>query len=178
MALTHPHPSVPEFGFNVPACKCWSVYSQTRAISMTSCTPKSLQQSCHMQVGGSLSITQIAEWEAYHQVQPNHLICLCSIASLIATEHFMASSSLTLVSEGGRTWSQDSWDLFYFCIYFFIFPCSVSVTCQHPLSLSDPGLKCRTVGFPKSSLSNINPHWSTPLGRPSNWKIRALIKCV
>lgn len=85
-------PSVLEFS-SVFACKCGeghrqSAYSRTGTISVASCRPNSFQQSCHMQVGGSLSITQIAEWEAYQEVHPNHLICLCSVASLLATEDF------------------------------------------------------------------------------------------
>lgn len=97
-APSHLHPSVPEFFYMcllVNAAQC----TVELGPSLTSCTPKSFQQSCHMQVGGSLSITQIAEWEAYHQVQPNHLICFCSMASLPTTEDFMVSSSLMLVSE-------------------------------------------------------------------------------
>lgn len=73
---------------------------------------------CHMQVGGNLNITRpettvyavtgrramIAEWETYLEVHPNHLICLFSRVSLLATEAdcFVASSSLGLALKRQR----------------------------------------------------------------------------
>lgn len=92
----------PVYGCNIPT-PLFLIFPPLAAhagtISATPCPADSFQQPCHMQVGGSLSITRIAEWEEYREVHPNHLICLCSAASPLATEGFTASCSLAPVSE-------------------------------------------------------------------------------